>query len=46
MIVSLDEQSMVVRLTGNLSMLRYTTQAGIGLIGQALALCQRRAASP
>ncbi|MEU4360093.1 hypothetical protein [Streptomyces virginiae] len=46
-IVSLDEQSAVVRLTGNCSMLRKnTTQAGIGLIDQALALYQRRAASP
>ncbi|WP_158718023.1 hypothetical protein [Streptomyces sp. NRRL F-2664] len=45
-IVSQDDQTALARITGNCSMLRYTTQAGIHLIDQALTLYTRRAVRP
>ncbi|MCF3105346.1 hypothetical protein IPZ58_27680 [Streptomyces roseoverticillatus] len=45
-IVSQDDETALARVTGNFSMLRYTTQAGIHLIDQALALYTQRTVGP
>ncbi|MFF6837033.1 hypothetical protein ACFY84_35395 [Streptomyces sp. NPDC012438] len=42
-IVSQDDETALTRVTGNFSMLRYTTQAGVHLIDRALALYTQRA---
>ncbi|WP_158075054.1 hypothetical protein [Streptomyces sp. MJM1172] len=42
-LVSQDDETALTRITGNFSMLRYTTQASIHLVDRALALYTQRA---